>query len=230
MTEGPTTSRSLSMSEWSWFSLVCSWPNLWKGVVRSQQYPEINGDNHVYSEFCCCIGGHLDQHEGFSHCAAFFRASLAECQRLQISLSRERDFVPFQEAQQHCREHYDDLSTVRSKDLKDLSYNSLIKEYFFWIGVQKEYNKWIWSEGGEATITFGQMDNLMVINVVPSINTHLLYCQTMPCPLYDFIVWRSMSWLWCIRKAHGKRPWNTADKTTLTGHNTLRRHHGRSKD
>lgn len=70
--------------------------------------------------------------------------------------------LPFQEAQQRCTQHYDYLSTVRSKDLEDLSYNSLIKEDFFWIGVQKEYNKWIWSEGGEATITFwanGQPDD-----------------------------------------------------------------------
>ncbi len=61
--------------------------------------------------------------------------------------------LTFQEAQQRCTQNFDYLSTVRSKDL---SYNSLIKD-FFWIGVQRDSadnNKWIWSEGGEATITF----------------------------------------------------------------------------
>ncbi len=61
--------------------------------------------------------------------------------------------LTFQEAQQRCTQHFDYLSTVRSKDL---SYNSLIKD-FFWIWVQRDSadnNKWIWSEGGEATITF----------------------------------------------------------------------------
>lgn len=64
--------------------------------------------------------------------------------------------LSFQEAQQRCTQHYDYLSTVRSKDLEDLSDNSLIRDYF-WIGVQRDRadnNKWIWSEGGEATITF----------------------------------------------------------------------------
>ncbi|XP_016335127.1 secretory phospholipase A2 receptor-like [Sinocyclocheilus anshuiensis] len=65
--------------------------------------------------------------------------------------------LSFQEAQKHCTQHSDYLSTVRSKDLQDLSSNSLIKEDYFWIGVQRDsadYYKWIWSEGGEATITF----------------------------------------------------------------------------
>uniref|UniRef100_A0A8C1G1L1 Secretory phospholipase A2 receptor-like n=1 Tax=Cyprinus carpio TaxID=7962 RepID=A0A8C1G1L1_CYPCA len=65
--------------------------------------------------------------------------------------------LTFQEAQQRCIQHYDYLSTVRSKDLQDLSSNSLIKEDSFWIGVQRDsanYFKWIWSEGGEATIKF----------------------------------------------------------------------------
>ncbi|XP_058636588.1 secretory phospholipase A2 receptor-like [Onychostoma macrolepis] len=71
------------------------------------------------------------------------------------------DTLSYEEAQQRCRAHYDDLSTVRSKDLEDLPYNSLIKENYFWIGVQRDSadnNKWIWSEGGEATITFWEAD------------------------------------------------------------------------
>ncbi|XP_073692766.1 putative C-type lectin domain family 20 member A [Garra rufa] len=77
-----------------------------------------------------------------------------------VSIYRHHIFVDkalsWQDAQKHCRKHYDDLSTVREKDLQALSHNSLISSYF-WIGVQRDHidnNKWIWSEGGEATITF----------------------------------------------------------------------------
>ncbi|XP_073692765.1 putative C-type lectin domain family 20 member A [Garra rufa] len=80
---------------------------------------------------------------------------------LNVSIYRHHFFVDqtssWQEAQQHCRQHYDDLSTVREKDLQALSYNSQIRENFFWIGVQRDSidnNKWMWSEGREATITF----------------------------------------------------------------------------
>ncbi|XP_018957236.2 putative C-type lectin domain family 20 member A [Cyprinus carpio] len=80
---------------------------------------------------------------------------------LNVSVYRYHFYVnetlSWQDAQQHCREHYDDLSTVRSKDLQDLTTNSLIKGNYFWIGVQRDSadnNKWTWSEGGEATITF----------------------------------------------------------------------------
>uniref|UniRef100_A0A673HXB0 C-type lectin domain-containing protein n=1 Tax=Sinocyclocheilus rhinocerous TaxID=307959 RepID=A0A673HXB0_9TELE len=73
---------------------------------------------------------------------------------LNVSVYRYHIFVnetlSWQEAQQHCRKHFDDLSTVRSKDLKDLSYNSLIKENHFWIGVQRD--RWMWSNGEPATI------------------------------------------------------------------------------
>ncbi|XP_067293512.1 putative C-type lectin domain family 20 member A [Pseudorasbora parva] len=65
--------------------------------------------------------------------------------------------MSWKEAQNHCRLHSDDLSTIRSKDLQKLSNNPLIKENYFWIGLErdgKDKNKWRWSEGGEATITF----------------------------------------------------------------------------
>ncbi|XP_043099466.1 CLECT domain-containing protein [Puntigrus tetrazona] len=80
---------------------------------------------------------------------------------LNVGVYRLHYFVnetlSFQEAEQRCMQDYDYLSTVRSKDLEDLSSNSLLKENFFWIGVKRDSadkKKWIWSEGGEATITF----------------------------------------------------------------------------
>ncbi|XP_039510967.1 macrophage mannose receptor 1-like [Pimephales promelas] len=78
-----------------------------------------------------------------------------------LSVYRYHFFVnvtmPWKEAQDHCRAHYDDLSTIRSKDLQMLSTNPKLKAVSFWIGLErdgKDNNKWVWSEGGEATITF----------------------------------------------------------------------------
>ncbi|KAI2662878.1 hypothetical protein H4Q32_001846 [Labeo rohita] len=80
---------------------------------------------------------------------------------LNVSIYRDHFFVnntvSWNDAQQYCRQYYDDLSTVREKDLQVLSSNSLIKGKYFWIGVQRvspDITKWIWSEGGKATITF----------------------------------------------------------------------------
>ncbi|XP_073692767.1 putative C-type lectin domain family 20 member A [Garra rufa] len=80
---------------------------------------------------------------------------------LNVSGYRHHIFVnetlSWNDAQQHCRLHYYDLSTVREKDLQALFYNSLITDSTFWIGVQRDsrdITKWMWSEGGEATITF----------------------------------------------------------------------------
>ncbi|XP_077083950.1 putative C-type lectin domain family 20 member A [Siphateles boraxobius] len=80
---------------------------------------------------------------------------------LNLSVYRYHFFVnetkSWNDAQTHCRLHYDDLSTVRSKDLQKLSNNPLIKENDFWIGLErdsKHKDEWIWSEGGQATITF----------------------------------------------------------------------------
>ncbi|XP_051757350.1 CLECT domain-containing protein [Ctenopharyngodon idella] len=81
--------------------------------------------------------------------------------RLKLSVYRFHFYVneimSWQDAQTHCRLHYYDLSTVKSKDLQKLSNNPLIKEDYFWIGLERDsqdVNKWRWSEGGEATITF----------------------------------------------------------------------------
>ncbi|XP_073692897.1 putative C-type lectin domain family 20 member A [Garra rufa] len=86
-----------------------------------------------------------------------------------VSVYRYHYFVnktlSWDDAQQYCRQYYDDLSTVRKKDLQALSYNSLITGQMFWIGVQRDsadLTKWIWSEGGKASITFwepGEPDN-----------------------------------------------------------------------
>ncbi|KAK7170955.1 hypothetical protein R3I94_000994 [Phoxinus phoxinus] len=80
---------------------------------------------------------------------------------LNLSVYRFHAFVnetaSWENAQRHCRARYDDLSTVRGKDLQKLSNNPLIKENYFWIGLERDVednNKWIWSEGGRATITF----------------------------------------------------------------------------
>ncbi|XDV18884.1 hypothetical protein PO909_024482 [Leuciscus waleckii] len=83
------------------------------------------------------------------------------CERLNLSVYRYHSFVnekkSWKDAQKHCRALYDDLSTVRSKDLQKLSINPLINENLFWIGLERDgedNDKWIWSEGGQATITF----------------------------------------------------------------------------
>ncbi|KAK7176914.1 hypothetical protein R3I93_000988 [Phoxinus phoxinus] len=80
---------------------------------------------------------------------------------LNLSVYRFHAFVnetdSWENAQRHCRARYDDLSTVRGKDLQKLSNNPLIKDNYFWIGLERDgedNNKWIWSEGGQATITF----------------------------------------------------------------------------
>lgn len=62
--------------------------------------------------------------------------------------------LSWQDAQKYCRQNYDDLSTVGSKDLEALSSNPLIKEDYFWIGLQNNRNQWIWSTGEEARVTF----------------------------------------------------------------------------
>ncbi|XP_059377680.1 CLECT domain-containing protein [Carassius carassius] len=85
---------------------------------------------------------------------------------LNVSVYRHHFLVDealtFQEAQQRCIQAFDYLSTVRIKDLQDLTSNPLIQSKYFWIGVQRNSaDKWIWSEGGEAMITFwanGQPD------------------------------------------------------------------------
>ncbi|XP_051506049.1 secretory phospholipase A2 receptor-like [Myxocyprinus asiaticus] len=55
-------------------------------------------------------------------------------------------------AQTYCRAHNDDLSTVSSQDLQQLSDNA---QSNYWIGLQKldnNKNLWEWSAGGMATI------------------------------------------------------------------------------
>ncbi|XP_056115257.1 CLECT domain-containing protein [Rhinichthys klamathensis goyatoka] len=80
---------------------------------------------------------------------------------LNLSVYRYHFFVNetmnWKDAQSHCRARYDDLSTVRSKDLQTLSTNPRINKNYFWIGLERDgrdKTKWMWSEGGEATITF----------------------------------------------------------------------------
>ncbi|XP_073692895.1 putative C-type lectin domain family 20 member A [Garra rufa] len=66
-------------------------------------------------------------------------------------------YLSWNDAQQHCKKNYYDLSTVREQDINTMCGNPLLKSNYFWIGALRDptdNNRWIWSEGGDATITF----------------------------------------------------------------------------
>ncbi|XP_052416792.1 CLECT domain-containing protein [Carassius gibelio] len=107
---------------------------------------------------------------------------------LNVSVYRHHFLVDealtFQEAQQRCIQAFDYLSTVRSKDLQGLSSNPLIQGKSFWIGVQRDSaGKWIWSEGGEAMITFwenGEPDG----DKCGGVDTSTLTLYARPCDIH----------------------------------------------
>ncbi|XP_065125915.2 putative C-type lectin domain family 20 member A [Paramisgurnus dabryanus] len=63
------------------------------------------------------------------------------------------DHKKWNDAQKHCRDNYDDLSTVSHPDLQTLSTNPALTDNKYWIGLYAD-NIWKWSEGGTATINY----------------------------------------------------------------------------
>ncbi len=60
----------------------------------------------------------------------------------------------WKDAQEYCRKHYDDLSTITSQDIQTFCQNSEITEDFFYCGLQRDIRNsgWLWSNGAPATI------------------------------------------------------------------------------
>uniref|UniRef100_A0A672QZA9 C-type lectin domain-containing protein n=1 Tax=Sinocyclocheilus grahami TaxID=75366 RepID=A0A672QZA9_SINGR len=60
----------------------------------------------------------------------------------------------WKDAQEHCRKHYDDLSTITSLDIEIFCRNSKIPDDFFFCGLQRDIQNsgWMWSNGEPATI------------------------------------------------------------------------------
>ncbi|XP_050969851.1 putative C-type lectin domain family 20 member A [Labeo rohita] len=62
------------------------------------------------------------------------------------------DRMKWSDAQQYCKNHYDDLSTVRNEELQPLTANAQITNYY-WIGLRKTSlsSQWTWTGGEVAT-------------------------------------------------------------------------------
>ncbi|XP_067301325.1 macrophage mannose receptor 1 [Pseudorasbora parva] len=76
---------------------------------------------------------------------------------LSVSVSRKHFFVnkikTWNDAQAHCREYHDDLSTINKEEAQLLSKNPEVKNAYFWIGLHlSANNKWIWSGGEDEKI------------------------------------------------------------------------------
>ncbi|RXN21440.1 lymphocyte antigen 75-like protein [Labeo rohita] len=75
---------------------------------------------------------------------------------LNSSLYRKHYYVndrmKWSDAQQYCRNHYDDLSTVRNEELQPLSANPQITNYYYWIGLRGNLSTWWTWTGGEVAI------------------------------------------------------------------------------
>ncbi|RXN21439.1 lymphocyte antigen 75-like protein [Labeo rohita] len=74
---------------------------------------------------------------------------------LNSSLYRKHYYVndrmKWSDAQQYCRNHYDDLSTIRNEELQPLSANPQIF-YFYWIGLRGSLStRWTWTSDEVAT-------------------------------------------------------------------------------
>ncbi|KAL0189415.1 hypothetical protein M9458_016514 [Cirrhinus mrigala] len=77
---------------------------------------------------------------------------------LNTSLYRKHYYVnktmKWSDAQQYCKNVYDDLSTVRNEDLQPLNANPQITEGLYWIGLRRSSLSpawWTWTSGEVAT-------------------------------------------------------------------------------
>ncbi len=62
--------------------------------------------------------------------------------------------------------------------------------------------------------TVGRSENQPPVNNV-AVSKTANFTVLLAVGKYNLFVWRSLSWSWCSRKVHGKRPCNTADDITL---------------